>query len=441
MFGREMRLPLDVCLPEPPGDASGKTLSKCVEEHNESIRKTESIARENLRAAQKCQKDYYDSGSFGETFSVGELVWLKKIAIPKGTSRKFFIRWSGPWKIVKVISDITYRIQLVNKGRRGRARKVEHFNQLKKCYLGESREGSQSGVIQSDSANENLDQSSKGASEINQNRGLQSDSEHTNQDQNRVNVGEISDSEEEDLVQAEIQSPAQPARAQRPRMENNPNTSRETRAHRPPGTQRENRDDPNHQAEIIRSGRSDNEQVSEWDNIINLIEDTPNQSRVPDNEEVSAQRRPHLRHTVYAKDDAHNVSVQWPHLTQQQEVDVETGVRQSQDDFTGEAQRPPGDTVVEDEVGQSWDEIIGEAQRPSGNTVVGDEVQQLRDESTGEAQRPPGVAVMEDGQNGLELGAQRPQDVNDVMPRRSSRQKKQPQYLKDYFTEDDDVFD
>ena len=131
MFGREMRLPLDVCLPDPPGNEPGKTLPKSVEEHRESIRKTEAIARERLRAAQKCQKDHYDNGSFGVAYSVGELVWLKKIAIPKETSRKFFIRWSGPWKIVKVISDITYRIQLVNKGGRGRVRKVVHFNQLK----------------------------------------------------------------------------------------------------------------------------------------------------------------------------------------------------------------------------------------------------------------------------------------------------------------------
>lgn len=136
MFGREMRLPLDVCLPDPPGNEPGKTLPKSVEEHRESIRKTEAIARERLRAAQKCQKDHYDNGSFGVAYSVGELGWLKKIAIPKGTSRKFFIRWSGPWKIVKVISDITYRIQLFNKGGRGRVRKVVHFNQLKKMLSG-----------------------------------------------------------------------------------------------------------------------------------------------------------------------------------------------------------------------------------------------------------------------------------------------------------------
>ena len=56
---------------------------------------------------------------------------------------KFFIRWSGPWKIVKVISDVTYRIQLIDKGKRRRVRQVVHFNRLKKCYVDEANERSQ----------------------------------------------------------------------------------------------------------------------------------------------------------------------------------------------------------------------------------------------------------------------------------------------------------
>ena len=208
-------------------------------------------------------------------------MWLKKIAIPKVTNRKFFIRWSGPWTIVNVISDITYRIQLINKGRCGRVWKVVPFSLLK-CYLDESGENSQNVDIKSDAVSENLDQNSKGTSEINQNRGLQNDSEHASQEQNRVSAGEISASEEEDLVLSEIQSPVQPARAQWPRMERNPNEPRETRAHRPRATRRENRDNPNHRTEIIRSGRRDNEQVSERDGIINPVEEnTANQSRVP----------------------------------------------------------------------------------------------------------------------------------------------------------------
>ena len=87
---------------------------------------------------------------------------------------------------------------------------------------------------------------------------------------------------------------------------------------------------------------------------------------------------------------------------------------------------------MEDEAVQPCDEITGEAQRPPGNAFVGNEVQQSGDELTREAQRPPDVAVMEDGQAIIELGAQRPHNVNDLMPRRSSRQKYRLQYLKDY---------
>ena len=112
-----------------------KDIPKCVEKHREHIRKMESIARQKLRTAQQCQKDYYDKNIAGEAFLEGEFVWLINTAVPKGARRKFFIKWSGPWKVVKVISDLTYRIQLFGKHGRRRVRKVVHFNRLKKCYL------------------------------------------------------------------------------------------------------------------------------------------------------------------------------------------------------------------------------------------------------------------------------------------------------------------
>ena len=193
MFGREMRLPIDACLPDPPGERLDKSLPKCIEDHKERIRKTESVARENLRAAQKCQKDYYDNTSCGDTYAIGELVWLKSFAIPKGTSRKFFIRWSGPWKIVKVISDVTYRIQLIDKGKRRRVRQVVHFNRLKKCYVDEANEGSQN---ESDSGNAGLGPHPNNDTVINQEENSQSNPGHENLNP----TGENSDSEEEDQL-------------------------------------------------------------------------------------------------------------------------------------------------------------------------------------------------------------------------------------------------
>ena len=49
--------------------------------------------------------------------------------------RKFIKRWCGPWRVVKALSDVTYRIEEKNRkpGKR-RLRKVVHFNYLKPCH-------------------------------------------------------------------------------------------------------------------------------------------------------------------------------------------------------------------------------------------------------------------------------------------------------------------
>ena len=52
------------------------------------------------------------------------------------TRRKKFIKpWCGPWKVLKALSDVTYRIgeERRRPGKR-RQRKVVHFNYLKPCF-------------------------------------------------------------------------------------------------------------------------------------------------------------------------------------------------------------------------------------------------------------------------------------------------------------------
>ena len=63
-----------------------------------------------------------------------DLVWLEEKAVPRWIHRKFYRPWSGPWRVVKVISNITYRIQCKEatpkRGRR-KTRMIVHFNRLK----------------------------------------------------------------------------------------------------------------------------------------------------------------------------------------------------------------------------------------------------------------------------------------------------------------------
>ena len=64
------------------------------------------------------------------------MVWLYCPAVSPGKAKKFHSAWKGPYKVLKAISDVVYRIQHVTPStdRRRRQRLVVHFNRLKPCY-------------------------------------------------------------------------------------------------------------------------------------------------------------------------------------------------------------------------------------------------------------------------------------------------------------------
>ena len=75
---------------------------------------------------------------------MGDTVWLYSPAVSKGRTPKFHRPWKGPYRVVKVLSDVTYRIQLISpknkQDRRSRCRLVVHFNHLKPCHLQENHQ-------------------------------------------------------------------------------------------------------------------------------------------------------------------------------------------------------------------------------------------------------------------------------------------------------------
>ena len=57
-------------------------------------------------------------------------VWLHSPLSKRGVNKKLYHPWSGPYKIVKKLSDANYRIEQLQ-GRRNR--KIVHFDRLKLC--------------------------------------------------------------------------------------------------------------------------------------------------------------------------------------------------------------------------------------------------------------------------------------------------------------------
>ena len=127
MFGRQARLPIDVLY------GTREESYQCQGEYarllQTRLNSAYDIVREHVAKEHQRQKEFHDLKVHGEPFKAGDCVWLHSHA-PKGTSRKLHHPWTGPYKVIKKVSDVTYRIQHLY---RNRQCKVVHFDRLKPC--------------------------------------------------------------------------------------------------------------------------------------------------------------------------------------------------------------------------------------------------------------------------------------------------------------------
>jgi len=86
------------------------------------------VAKANRKAHQN-NKRLYDRRAKVRNFEENDLVYLYNPAKKPGLTRKFHKPWTGPFKIVKKISDLNYRIVDQN----GKLQ-VVHVNRLKRAY-------------------------------------------------------------------------------------------------------------------------------------------------------------------------------------------------------------------------------------------------------------------------------------------------------------------
>ena len=133
MFGRQARLPLDIMYgpPEPVFDCN-KYAAKMRTELQVAYDRVHKNMPEQLRR----EKELYDKKIHGKPFEEDDLVWLHSPVVKHGRSRKLHLPWSGPYRVVKKLSDAVYRIQELRNKRR---RVVVHFDRLKP-YLATSPE-------------------------------------------------------------------------------------------------------------------------------------------------------------------------------------------------------------------------------------------------------------------------------------------------------------
>lgn len=109
MLGRETNLPIDVLAGTTP---TNPPEIGCYHSYVEWIRNTMEITygivHENLRSSFKRQKRYHDVRLKPREFAINDLVWRW---YPPKANQKLGSGWTGPYRVVRKFSDITYEIR------------------------------------------------------------------------------------------------------------------------------------------------------------------------------------------------------------------------------------------------------------------------------------------------------------------------------------------
>ena len=109
-FGRELRLPSDLLQPD-SRLPSHELHSDYATELKSRLMQAFQTASETLEVSHRTQEAYYDRWARANAYQGGDQVlWLDKKS-RKGRCMKLNRPWTGPWKVIKRLSEVVYRIK------------------------------------------------------------------------------------------------------------------------------------------------------------------------------------------------------------------------------------------------------------------------------------------------------------------------------------------
>jgi transposase InsO family protein len=112
MFGRELRLPVDVTYGlRPDSEQSATSNEEYVDRLNETLRRCFDVARANLGRAASLRKQNYDAKVRVADYNVGDKVWYFCPRRYKNRSPKWQKNFTGPYEIMRIIDSHTIVIR------------------------------------------------------------------------------------------------------------------------------------------------------------------------------------------------------------------------------------------------------------------------------------------------------------------------------------------
>lgn len=109
VFGEEMRLPFDVSLQ--PKDNLPREAQENIQEVLQQLKVTNEIAQSNIQKHQARNKERHDLNTKLPDFQLGDKVLIKINKVPKGLSSKLHDKADGPYEIIRLGPNFTYKLQ------------------------------------------------------------------------------------------------------------------------------------------------------------------------------------------------------------------------------------------------------------------------------------------------------------------------------------------
>ena len=129
--GREARLPVDMIAGPPP--VQSDNLDKYTDKIRHQFAKAFSVVAERQNSYILRQKELYRERQ--HKINIDDLVWLYTDRANPNLNRKFQSFWSGPYKVVKQLSNTIFEIESYGRWSKTKIITAAAVDRLKKCYV------------------------------------------------------------------------------------------------------------------------------------------------------------------------------------------------------------------------------------------------------------------------------------------------------------------
>ena len=129
VFQHERSLPIDLMY-QPPEHSESSSLKKQVLERQEAIRRAFELARRNSTAQQLRRNALYNRKVHGPVYKEGDCLLFHYPVTQPGCSSKLSSHWRGPYRIIKCLNEVNYKIEEIGIGKH----LIVHYDQLKRYH-------------------------------------------------------------------------------------------------------------------------------------------------------------------------------------------------------------------------------------------------------------------------------------------------------------------